>query len=151
MINFNDYLYHFYVCGQAESDFQFDLEAARREGDENVNKMESRKNQEIDKIREKHRAELVLAEESHLNRMKAALFQKEEDMNIICSQKLAKLAAELNDKHEKAMLQAAVDFDFRSHQMKNDFEQQLSNAKKKSEEVMILLRSITIIFYIIIF
>jgi hypothetical protein len=84
---------------------------------------------------ERHRADMTIAEENFSDRLRSALLDKQEEMDRLCAAKLANQAFELDEKHQKAMLQATVDFDFKCHTQKTDYEKKTADLKKKAEEV----------------
>jgi hypothetical protein len=113
------------------------LQNARNEGEENVTQMEIRKNKEMDNLREHHRAESVIAGQNYMKELNNALLKKEADMDDLCNKKMEKQAFELDEEHGKAMLQATVDFDFKCHSLKAEFDKNITNLKTKHDQVIL--------------
>lgn len=115
---------------QAEADFMFDLQAARKEGEEEVLRTIERKDAEIAQLQREFRVDSDLAKQAAVQQMEDALLVKEQEMNEVMRQRLKLQEEDLGRKHSKVLEKYTVEHDFQMHQKEKLWEADMEKLKK---------------------
>jgi hypothetical protein len=101
---------------QAEADFQFDLQNARRECEEEIVRAIARKDAEIAQLERSFQVDMEMARQDAMRQQEDALIVKEQEMNEVMRQRLHQQEEELARKHGKLVEKLTVEHDFQLHQ-----------------------------------
>lgn len=114
---------------QAESDFAFDLQTARKEADEEVLRTIARKDAEIAQIQREFRVDADLAKQAAEQQLEDALVVKEQEMNEVMRQRLKLQEEDLGRKHSKLVEKYMVEHDYQMHQKEALWKQDMEKQK----------------------